>query len=116
MSMHVRRDVFQAIADPTRREIIQLIAAQSLNLNAIAEKFDVSRPAISQHIKILTECGLIVIKKQGRERYCEARLQKLDEVSEWAEQYRRLWADRFDSLDKLLINIQAKKKRNGRKK
>jgi DNA-binding transcriptional ArsR family regulator len=116
MSMHVRRDVFQAIADPTRREIIQLIAARSLNLNAIAEKFDVSRPAISQHIKILTECGLIVIKKQGRERYCEARLQKLDEVSEWAEQYRKLWADRFDDLDKLLINMQAKKKRNSRKK
>ena|SRR3981189_974935 len=116
MSMHVRRDVFQAIADPTRREIIQLIAAQSLNLNAIAEKFNVSRPAISQHIKILTECGLIVIKKQGRERYCEARLQKLDEVSEWAEQYRKVWADRFDALDKLLINMQAKKKRNNRKK
>jgi DNA-binding transcriptional ArsR family regulator len=116
MSMHVRRDVFQAIADPTRREIIQLIAARSLNLNAIAAKFDVSRPAISQHIKILTECGLIVIKKQGRERYCEARLQKLDEVSEWAEQYRKLWADRFDDLDKLLINMQAKKKRNSRKK
>jgi DNA-binding transcriptional ArsR family regulator len=116
MSMHVRRDVFQAIADPTRREIIQLVAAQSLNLNAIAAKFDVSRPAISQHIKILTECGLIVIKKQGRERYCEARLQKLDEVSAWAEQYRKRWADRFEALDKLLINMQAKKKRNSRKK
>ncbi len=116
MSLHIRRDVFQAIADPTRREIIQLIAARSLNLNAIAEKFDVSRPAISQHIKILTECGLIVIKKQGRERFCEARLQKLDEVAVWAEQYRKLWADRFDALDKLLIDMQAKEKKAGRKK
>src|SRR5450432_1869219 len=105
--MQTRRDVFQAIADPTRREIIQMIASHSLNLNAIAEKFDVSRPAISQHIKILTECGLIVIKKQGRERYCEAKLQKLDEVSAWAEQYRRLWADRFDGLDRLLVEMQA---------
>ena len=110
MSMHSRRDVFQAIADPTRRQIIQLIAAQSLNLNAIAEKFEVSRPAISQHIKILTECGLIVIKKQGRERLCEASLQPLDEVAAWAEQYRKLWAGRFDALDKLLLEMQAKKK------
>ena len=78
--MQTRRDVFQAIADPTRREIINLVAYQSLNLNAIAENFEVSRPAISQHIKILTECGLIIIRKQGRERYCEARLQQLSEV------------------------------------
>src|SRR5450432_1660926 len=111
MSMYPRRDVFQAIADPTRRGIIQLIAAQSLNLNAIAGQFDVSRPAISQHIKILTECGLIIIKKQGRERYCEAKLQKLDEVAAWAEQYRRLWADRFDALDKLLVKMQTKNKK-----
>ena len=116
MPMQTRRDVFQAIADPTRREIIQLIAAQSLNLNAIAEKFEVSRPAISQHIKILTECGLIVIKKQGRERYCEAKLQQLDQVAAWAERYRQLWADKFDVLDRLLIDMQAKNKRKQRKK
>ena len=103
--MQTRRDVFQAIADPTRRNIIELIAAQSLNLNAIAEKFDVSRPAISQHIKILTECGLVVIKKQGRERFCEARLTPLDEVAVWAEQYRKLWADKFDVIDQLLIEF-----------
>jgi len=114
--MQTRRDVFQAIADPTRRGIIELIAGQSLNLNAIAEKFEVSRPAISQHIKILTECGLIVIKKQGRERFCEAKLQQLDEVSVWAEQYRRLWADKFEALDKLLIQMQSKKKKTIRKK
>src|SRR5450432_3135615 len=111
MSMHQRRDVFQAIADPTRRGIIQLIAAQSLNLNSIAEKFDVSRPAISQHIKILTECGLIIIKKQGRERNCEAKLQKLDEVAVWAKKYRKLWANKFDELNKLLVKMQTKNKK-----
>jgi DNA-binding transcriptional ArsR family regulator len=103
----MRRDVFQAIADPTRREIINLIAYKSLNLNSIAGNFGVSRPAISQHIKILTECGLIVIKKQGRERYCEASLQPLNEVSTWVEQYRKLWAERFDIIDDLLNELKA---------
>jgi len=70
----MRRDVFQAIADPTRREILFLLSDSTLNLNAVAEKFDISRPAISKHIKILSECGLVTVKKQGRERYCEARL------------------------------------------
>jgi DNA-binding transcriptional ArsR family regulator len=114
--MDTRRDVYQAIADPTRREIINLVAYKSLNLNAIAENFDISRPAISQHIKILTECGLIVIKKQGRERYCEARLQQLNEVSEWIEQYRKLWAEQFDSLDNLLEELKSGDKKKGRKK
>ncbi|SRR5258708_21465067 len=109
--MHTRRDVFQAIADPTRREIISLIAYKSLNLNSIAENFEVSRPAISQHIKILTECGLIVIKKQGRERYCEARLQKLNEVSDWIEPFRKLWGKRFDALDNLLTELKVKRKK-----
>ena len=112
----MRRDVFQAIADPTRREIINLIAHQSLNLNSIAENFSVSRPAISQHIKILTECGLIVIKKQGRERYCEARLKKLTEVAEWVEQYRKLWEEQFEALDDLLIELQNKNKKGRKKK
>ena len=106
----MRRDVFQAIADPTRREIINLVAFQSMNLNAIAGNFDISRPAISQHIKILTECGLILIKKQGRERYCEARLQQLNEVSHWIERYRKLWADQFDVLDDVLVEMMNKKK------
>jgi DNA-binding transcriptional ArsR family regulator len=114
--MSMRRDVFQAIADPTRREIINLIAYQSLNLNSIAENFDVSRPAISQHIKILTECGLIVVKKQGRERYCEARLQQLNQVSVWVEQYRKLWDERFDLLDNILSELQTKSKKRARKK
>ena len=112
----MRRDVFQAIADPTRREIINLVAHQSLNLNAIAENFDVSRPAISQHIKILTECGLIVIKKQGRERYCEAKLQQLNEVSAWIERYRQFWAERYDALDDLLEEMKAKKKKTAKRK
>jgi len=107
----MRRDVFQAIADPTRREIINLVAYQSLNLNAIAEKFDVSRPAISQHIKILTECGLVILKKQGRERYCEAKLNQLSEVSEWIERFRKLWEDRFNALDNVLEEMIVKPKR-----
>ena len=112
----MRRDVFQAIADPTRREILNLIAFNSLNLNGIAENFRVSRPAISQHIKILTECGLIVIKKQGRERYCEARLGKLNEIADWMEPFRKRWAARFESLDDVLDDLKDKKKQEGRKK
>jgi DNA-binding transcriptional ArsR family regulator len=108
--MEARRDVFQAIADPTRREIIGLVAHQSLNLNALAEKFDVSRQAVSLHVKILHECGLISIRQQGRERYCEARLDGLGEVSQWVEQYKQFWMDRFDSLDKYLTKIQTEKK------
>lgn len=106
----MRRDVFQAIADPTRREIINLVAYKPLHLNAIAENFEVSRPAISQHIKILTECGLIVIKKQGRERYCEAKLQQLGDVANWIEQYRQLWEKRFDRLDGVLEKLKANNK------
>jgi DNA-binding transcriptional ArsR family regulator len=105
----MRRDVFQAIADPTRREIISMIAHQTLNLNSIADKFHVSRPAISKHIKILTECGLITIKQQGRERHCEARLQKLNEVSDWVEQYRKFWTSKLDALEVYLDELQNKK-------
>lgn len=112
----MRRDVFQAIADPTRREIINLIAHQSLNLNAVAENFDVSRPAISKHIKILTECGLIVIRQEGRERYCEAKLDKLHEVSEWVEEYRKFWNTKLDSLENYLNELQAKNKKHGKRK
>ena len=98
----MRRDVFQAIADPTRRAIINMIAHQSLNLNSVAESFDISRPAISKHIKILTQCGLITIKQQGRERYCEAKLQKLNEVSQWIEQYSVFWTNKLDALENFL--------------
>ena len=95
----MRRDVFQAIADPTRREIINIISRGSLNLNSVAGYFEISRPAISKHIKILTECGLIIIKQQGRERYCEANLQSLNEVSKWIEQYRVFWTKKLDALE-----------------
>jgi DNA-binding transcriptional ArsR family regulator len=106
----MRRDVFQAIADPTRRAIISMIAKQPLNLNAVAENFEVSRPAISRHIKILTECGLVVIKQQGRERFCEAKLQKLNEVHNWVEQYRKFWTAKLDSLEVYLEKLQAGRK------
>jgi DNA-binding transcriptional ArsR family regulator len=104
----MRRDVFQAIADPTRREIINMLAHQSLNLNSVAENFDISRPAISKHIKILTECGLITIKQQGRERMCEAKLEKLNEVKDWVEQYKQFWEAKFDALEDYLKALQEK--------
>jgi len=111
----MRRDVFQAIADPTRREIINRIAHQSMNLNAVAEQFDISRPAISKHIKILTECGLIIIRQQGRERYCEAHLQKLNEVSKWIEQYKVFWTSKLDALENYLNKQdQAVRKSSGK--
>lgn len=116
MSSEARRDVFQAISDPTRREIIHLIAKQSLNLNAIAENFDISRPAISQHIKILTECGLIEIRQKGRERYCEAKLEPLNEVSQWVEQYRVFWTNKLDALGEFLDNTNPKKKTSKKSK
>lgn len=103
----MRRDVFQAIADPTRRAIINVIAHQSMNLNTVADKFDVSRPAISKHIKILTQCGLITIKQVGRERYCEAKLQKLNEVSQWIEQYRVFWNNKLNALENFLANEET---------
>ena len=113
---NMRRDVFQAIADPTRRQIINMIAYKSLNLNTVAENFNISRPAISKHIKIITECGLVTIKQKGRERYCEARLDKLSEVSNWIEQYRKLWEEKFDALENYLNELQAKEKKHGGKK
>ena len=100
--MEIRRDVYQAIADPTRRQIIHLLAEQSLNLNAVAENFDISRPAISKHIKILTECGLIVIRQEGRERYCDAQLHRLQEVAAWTEQYSRFWDKKLSDLQEFL--------------
>lgn len=97
-NMEARRDVFQAIADPTRRAIIGMIAKQPINVNTIAEQFDVSRQAISLHLKILSECGLLSIKQIGRERLCEAKLEKLNEVHEWVEQYHKLWTNRLKAL------------------
>jgi DNA-binding transcriptional ArsR family regulator len=112
MSIEARRDVFQAIADPTRRQIISLIAHKAMNLNAIAENFDISRPAVSQHIKILTECGMVVVRQEGRERFCEAKLDGLSEVSNWIDQYRQFWNEKFDSLGSFLTRIQASNQSN----
>jgi DNA-binding transcriptional ArsR family regulator len=102
--MEVRRDVFQAIADPTRRAIIQMLAKKPLNLNAVAGNFDISRPAVSKHIRILAECGLVVIKKKGRERYCNANLESLREVSAWIDQYKKFWNGKLDALEDFLNN------------
>lgn len=104
----MRRDVFQAIADPNRRAILDLLAQQPLTLNGIAEHFSISRPAISKHIKILVECGLVEIHQHGRERYCEARLDKLNEVTDWVSHYQQIWEERFNRLDELLQELQNK--------
>jgi DNA-binding transcriptional ArsR family regulator len=109
------RDIFQAIADPTRRQIIHMVAGQPLNVNSVAGNFDVSRTAVYKHLKILIECGLITMKQQGRERYCEARLEKLDEVSDWVEKHRKIWMARMDSLEDYLSELQTKNKRHGKK-
>jgi DNA-binding transcriptional ArsR family regulator len=98
----MRRDVFQAIADPTRREIIGLLSNKSLTLNGVAGNFEISRPAISKHIKILTQCGLVVIKQHGRERYCAIDFNRLKEVADWIAQYNRFWNEKLDALGDLL--------------
>ena len=103
----MRRDVFQAIADPTRREILNMLAHERLNVNTVTEKFDVSRAAIYKHMRVLIECGLIDMKQQGRERYCEAKLEKLNEVSEWVAQYKQFWEAKLDSLELYLNELQA---------
>ena len=102
--METRRDVFQAIADPTRRTIIGLIAKQPVNVNTIAEQFDMSRQAISLHLKILAECGLLTMRQQGRERICEVKLENLNEVNEWISQYKQFWEAKLDSLETFLNN------------
>ena len=104
------RDIFQAIADPTRRQIIGMLARKSLNVNAIAREFDINRQAVSLHVQFLNDCGLIIIRQQGRERYCEAKLEKLNEVTDWVDQYRKFWGHKLDSLESYLAKIQKKKK------
>jgi DNA-binding transcriptional ArsR family regulator len=103
-----RRDVFQAIADPTRREIIRLVAGKAQNLNAIADRFNMSRQAVSLHVKILQECGVLSVTKEGRERRCALQPEKLAEVSHWLEPFRQMWEDRFNQLDKVLNHLNAK--------
>ena len=108
--MEARRDVFQAIADPTRRAIIGMIAKQPVNVNTIAEQFDMTRQAISLHLKILSECGLLNIKHQGRERLCEVKLEKLNEVHEWVSQYHKLWTGRLKALKNFVETIDKPNK------
>ncbi len=106
--MQTRRDIFQAIADPTRRAIITLIALQAMTPNTIAEHFDTTRQAVSKHLRILTECELVTQKQQGREIYYQLEIDKMKEIDKWLTQFRKIWEDRFDNLDKLLAKIQKK--------
>ncbi|MBS1558878.1 MAG: winged helix-turn-helix transcriptional regulator [Bacteroidetes bacterium] len=106
----MRRDIFQAIADPTRRAIIALIALQAMTPNAIAEQFDTTRQAVSKHLRILTECELVTQKQQGREIYYQLQVNKMKEIDKWLNQFRKIWEDRFDNLDKYLAKIQANAK------
>ncbi len=102
----MRRDVFQAIADPTRRDIITLLASgESMNLNSIADQFEISRPAISKHIKILEECNLIDIQQEGRERICELKPEELEPVSDWVKKNLKLWNTRLDRLENYLNEL-----------
>ena len=105
----MRRDVFQAIADPTRRAIIALIAIQAMTPNAIAAHFDTTRQAVSKHLRILAECELVKQEQQGREIYYLLEVGKMKEIDKWLEQFRMIWEDRFSQLDNLLLTMKEKK-------
>ena len=102
----MRRDIFQAIADPTRRAIIAFIALQAMTPNAIAENFNMTRQAVSKHLRILTECELVKQDQQGREIHYSLEINKMKEIDNWLEQYRTIWEDRFNQLDNLLATIK----------
>jgi len=104
----MRRDVFNAIADPTRRGILMSLTSESQNVNALADKFDMTRQAVSLHIKYLQECGVITVRKEGRERYCNLDAQKLTEVADWLEPFRKMWTLKLNQLDNLLGELQSK--------
>ena len=106
----MRRDIFQAIADPTRRAIIALIALQAMTPNAIAENFNTTRQAVSKHLRILTECELVKQEHQGREIYYSLEINKMKEIDKWLEQYRKIWETRFNQLDNLFATIKRNKK------
>jgi DNA-binding transcriptional ArsR family regulator len=105
----MRRDIFQAIADPTRRAIIALIAVQALTPNALAEHFDTTRQAVSKHLKILTECEVVTQEQEGREIYYRLKIEKMKEIDEWLEQYRKIWETRYRQLEDLLASIKKQK-------
>ena len=106
----MRRDIFQAIADPTRRAIIALLALQAMTPNAIAENFNTTRQAVSKHLRILTECELVKQEQQGREIYYSLQLEKMKEIDAWLDQYRKLWETRFNQLDNVLSTMKKQKK------
>lgn len=106
----MRRDIFQAIADPTRRAILTLIALQAMTPNALAAHFDSSRQAVSKHLKILTECELIKQEQVGREIYYQLEIDKMKEIDKWLEQFRKIWEKRFNQLDEVLLNLKKQKK------
>ena len=106
----MRRDIFQAIADPTRRAIIALIALQAMTPNALATHFDTSRQAVSKHLRILTECELVTQEQKGREIYYRLEIEKMKEIDQWLEQYRKIWETRLNQLDDLLATIKEKEK------
>jgi len=106
----MRRDVFQAIADPTRRAILVLIASQAMTPNAIADEFHISRQAVSKHIQMLTECDLVKPEYHGREIYYSLEIEKMKEIDKWMNQFRKIWETRFNQLDKVLATIKSKKR------
>lgn len=108
MPAEIRRDVFQAIADPTRRQIIELLSNESMTLNAIADKFEMSRPAISQHVKHLTECDIVEIEQKGRERYCKIKPQNLVPAFLWLEKFQQQWMERIDSFENYVNQLKSK--------
>lgn len=108
----MKRDVFQAIADPTRRAILVLIASQALTPNAIAQEFNTSRQAISKHIQVLKACSLLEETKEGREIYYQLKLDKMQEIDRWVEQFRLLWTQRFEQLDDVLATLKEKRNEN----
>lgn len=103
----MRRDVFQAIADPVRRDIIGLLAAEALTVNAIARHFEISRPAISKHLRILQACGVIEVHQKGRERHCAIQPQNLQPVAQWIAQYQSLWEEKLDAFEQYLDSLQS---------
>ena len=111
----MKRDVFQAIADPTRRAIIALVALQAMTPNALAEHFDTSRQAVSKHLRILTECELISQEQRGREIYYSLEIDKMKEIDEWLEQYRKIWESRYAQLDTLLTELKEQEKQGAKK-
>lgn len=114
--MERRRDVFHAIADPTRRSIITLIDRKPLTLNSIADQFNLARATVSEHVKILEECGLVEIEQKGRERYCSPRLRELREISDWVKQYESHWNSTLDSLEDFLEKRETSKKKRTKPK